>query len=56
MAIEGDSLAPVSVTRMAVWGKRIVLWRSVNGKEVGVLGPRDYVLLPLFIGSEAGCL
>ena len=41
---------------MAIWGKGIGLWRSVNGKEVGFLGPRDCVPVPLFIESEAACL
>ena len=46
----------VSVVRMAIWGKRIVLWRTWNGKEVGFVGPRDYVPMPLFLGREAAYL
>ena len=42
----------VPVVRMAIWGVGIVLWRSVNGKEVGFMGPRDGVPVPLFIGRK----
>ena len=46
----------VSVVRRAIWEKRIVLWRSVIGKEVGFVGPGDDVPVPLFIRREVACL
>ena len=51
MAMEGVSLA-----QCQCFAGQFGLWRNMNGKEVGFVGPRDDIPVPLFIRREVACL